>query len=169
MNKSTSKRNGWDRCWQPTNRHGPFVRFIIQSSRQEKIATIPNCEPLGNRCFDKYKVDLVLQCHDHTYGALVGSTQQSRGSKGATRHRRQCTTGRSAIEPETGTVYVVSVSGPKMYSNTRYSFMKRLAEDTQLYQLIHVEGDTLRFEAKTAVGDLYDAFVLKKQPAKSTS
>lgn len=44
--------------------------------------------------------------------------------------------------------------------------MKRLAEDTQLYQLIQVDGDNLRFEARTAVGEPYDAFDLKKQPGQ---
>ena len=117
--------------------------------------------------FDKYKVDLVLQGHDHTYGRTgleVPSNPQVAKVLRATGDN--VPTGVQAIEPQTGTVYVVSVSGPKMYSNTRYEFMKRLAEDTQLYQLIHVDGDSLRFEARTAVGDLYDAFVLKKQPGQ---
>jgi hypothetical protein len=49
-----------------------------------------------------------------------------------------------------------------MYNIKRESFMDRVAEDTQLYQVIRVEGDILRFEARTAVGDLYDAFELRK-------
>ncbi len=120
--------------------------------------------------FDKYKVDLVLQGHDHTYGRTglevpsspeVGKVLRATGDN--------VPTGVQAIEPQTGTVYVVSVSGPKMYNNTRYPFMKRLAEDTQLYQIVSVDGDTLRFEARTAIGDLYDAFVLKKQPGQINS
>jgi hypothetical protein len=47
--------------------------------------------------------------------------------------------------------------------------MKRLAEDTQLYQIIHIDGDTLRFEARTAVGELYDAFCLKKRVGQINS
>ena len=41
--------------------------------------------------------------------------------------------------------------------------MKRVAEDTQLYQIIHIEKDQLRFEARTAIGELYDAFELHKR------
>jgi hypothetical protein len=33
-------------------------------------------------------------------------------------------------------VYVVSVSGPKMYNLEREDWMARTAEDTQLYQVI---------------------------------
>ena len=47
--------------------------------------------------------------------------------------------------------------------------MRRAAENTQLYQIITVDGDELRFEARTATGELYDAFRLNKRPAKSTS
>jgi acid phosphatase type 7 len=137
--------------------------------------------------FDKYKVDLVLQGHDHTYGrtgltvpdqfatgedapAAVGdrSTQRqdSPGVQLATAQVGDVNvpTGVQKIDAETGTVYVVSVSGPKMYNNTRYEFMRRLAEDTQLYQIIHIDGGRLRFEARTAIGELYDAFELHKQP-----
>lgn len=42
--------------------------------------------------------------------------------------------------------------------------MKRVAEDTQLYQVIRVDGDQLYYESRTAIGDLYDGFVLEKQP-----
>jgi hypothetical protein len=50
-----------------------------------------------------------------------------------------------------------------MYDVQRHPFMSRHAEDTQLYQIIHVNGDQLHYEAFTAVGELYDAFTLQKQ------
>ena len=96
--------------------------------------------------FDKYRVDMVLTGHDHTYGrsnvATGASTQQG------------------------GTVYVVSVSGPKMYSLERAPWMQRSGEDTQLYQIIRVDGKQLRYEARTARGALYDAFTLTKVAGK---
>ena len=104
---------------------------------------------------DKYKVDLVLQGHDHTYARsklIVGD---------------QNVTGCAAARSDAGTVYVVSVSGPKMYELGRQDFMARAAEDTQLYQIIHVDGDELRYEARTAVGKLYDAFTLKKRDGQA--
>ena len=136
----------------------------------------PELRALWKPILDRYKVDLVLQGHDHTYGrsgfdvprataafdefALAGDApDRAQVQVGQTNLSR----GVSNIDTQTGTVYVVSVSGPKMYDNSRLDFMKRVAEDTQLYQVIHVDGDTLRYESRTAVGQLYDAFVLKKQ------
>lgn len=104
---------------------------------------------------DKHKVDLVLQGHDHTYGRTGLQVPETVAN---------VPTGVQKIDEQTGTVYVVSVSGPKMYNHRKQDFMKRVAEDTQLYQVIHIDGGKLRFEARTAVGDLYDAFELQKQP-----
>lgn len=108
--------------------------------------------------FDKYKVDLVLQGHDHTYGRS--------GLETPLVATKNVPTGVSQVEPQTGTIYVVSVSGPKMYPLQKQPVLKRSAEDTQLYQIIHVEGSVLRYEARTAVGELYDAFTLKKRPGQ---
>ena len=96
--------------------------------------------------FDKYMVDLVLQGHNHTYarGHNIGS-------------------GATVRDSTKGTVYVVSVSGPKQYKLKKDPWVTRGAENTQLYQIITVSGDTLHYRAMTAVGELYDAFDLVKQ------
>jgi hypothetical protein len=103
--------------------------------------------------FDRHKVDLVLTGHDHTYGrsGLVGAENAKNGT--------------AARSSESGTVYVVSVSGPKMYEldPDRRSFIKRAAESTQLYQVISIHGVVLRYEARTATGELYDALTLQKR------
>lgn len=109
--------------------------------------------------FDKYRVDLVLQGHDHSYGRTGLETPRENPATVS-----NVPTGVTRADDRTGTVYVVSVSGPKMYNLHHNPVMKRSAEDTQLYQIIHVDGDTLRYEARTAVGELYDAFQLKKRP-----
>jgi hypothetical protein len=98
--------------------------------------------------FDKHKVDMVLQGHDHTYG------------------RMNLATGLTGVDSESGTVYVVSVSGPKMYELGNVDFMRRTAEQTQLYQIIHVDAGKIRFESRTATGELYDAFELHKDSAR---
>lgn len=137
--------------------------------------------------FDKHKVDLVLQGHDHTYGRTgfdVPDVSQQDGSKleayspvaaAAIRQLAEASvstgtenvpTGVQNFDKQAGTVYVVSVSGPKMYNNNRKWFMRRLAEDTQLYQIIHIDGRRLKFEARTAIGELYDSFELVKQPGE---
>jgi 3',5'-cyclic AMP phosphodiesterase CpdA len=95
---------------------------------------------------DKHAVDLVLTGHDHTY-ARSNLIQGFSGQAGKT-------------------VYVVSVSGPKMYNLDREPWMVRAAEDTQLYQIIRVDGDQLRYESRTARGVLYDSFELRKRAGK---
>ena len=141
----------------------------IYSTAKKKDDNV-NLRRLWKPIFDKYQVDLVLQGHDHTYGrtkmavpkaAAVAKDFPQRGQVSVGGENEP--TGTQVIDEEAGTIYVVSVSGPKMYRNTDYSFMERIAEDTQLYQIVHVEQDTLRFEARTAIGELYDAFELHKQ------
>ncbi|MFG0335504.1 MAG: fibronectin type III domain-containing protein [Maioricimonas sp. JB049] len=99
---------------------------------------------------DRYKVDIVLQGHDHTY------------ARSRLISEKNLPTGVAARSEEGGTIYVVSVSGPKMYDIGRQPFMRRVAEDTQLYQIITIDGDKLLYEARTATGRLYDAFTLTK-------
>ena len=70
----------------------------------------------------------------------------------------------SAAGRPQGPVYVVSVTGSKMYGlNDRADTQPvRAAENTELYQLIDVEADRLSFRAFTATGQLYDAFTLAR-------
>jgi len=105
--------------------------------------------------FDEHRVDLVLQGHDHTY---------ARGQA------ENLTQGVNARSPLGGTVYVNSVSGAKMYALKTDEWdayepidLARAAENTQLFQVIRVDGDTLRFRAYTVTGELYDAFELVNQ------
>lgn len=93
---------------------------------------------------EHHGVDLVLQGHDHTY---------ARG--------RNLPEGLKA-RSQAGTVYVVSVSGPKMYGLTDERWMDRGAENTQLYQVITVAGERLHYRASTVTGELYDGFTLVK-------
>jgi 3',5'-cyclic AMP phosphodiesterase CpdA len=95
---------------------------------------------------DRHEVDLVLQGHDHTYG-----------------RSRNVRNGLSVRDDRSGTVYVVSVSGPKMYESSVHPLMRRIAEDTQLYQVIEIAGNELVYRAYMATGELYDAFNLTKQ------
>lgn len=115
----------------------------------------PELRSLWQPVFDKHRVDLVLQGHDHTYGRTKLMTFGENVPQGITKRSKAG-----------GTMYVVSVSGPKMYELGRRSFMRRAAEETQLYQIIAVDGDELRYEARTAIGRLYDAFTLRKRPGK---
>lgn len=101
--------------------------------------------------FDKHKVDIVLQGHDHAYGrGMVNNVA----------------TGYQVKEKSSGTMYVVSVSGPKMYDVSDDPWMDRRAGNTQLFQIIEIEGNKLSYGAYTATGDLYDAFDLIKTKGK---
>ncbi|MBX3435214.1 MAG: metallophosphoesterase family protein [Pirellulales bacterium] len=104
---------------------------------------------------EEYGVDLVLQGHDHAYArsGLGGPKNVTEGL------RRQ----------ESNTVYVVSVSGPKQYSLTESWDVSRVASGVQLFQIIHVSPESIRYEARLATGKLYDAFKLEKSAdGKST-
>ena len=117
--------------------------------------------------FDMHKVDLVLQGHDHSYGrtGLVKHQQLEDVKAGAHLHEVNFPTG-SNVRSEGGTVYVVSVSGPKMYQlNESFTFQKSGAFK-QLYQIISIDGDTLSYSARTSTGKVFDEFQLKKVDGK---
>ena len=99
--------------------------------------------------YERHGVDLVLQGHDHAYG---------RGHNVAE--------GTTAQGDPRGPVYVVSVAGPKQYIAAREARagLQRIGEDLQLYQLIHIEADRLRYQSLTIAGRLYDAFDLERRP-----
>lgn len=101
---------------------------------------------------DAHRVDLVLQGHDHTYGR-TGFDLPTNLQSGMNVRRGP-------------TVYVVSVSGPKQYETEARPFFSRMAGGTQLYQVIHVDANQLKYEAYAANGELYDAFTLKKRPGR---
>ncbi len=113
--------------------------------------------------FDKYKVDLALQGHDHSYARGRVEPYLAEGEENVLDGLN--------MRDYTGTVYVVSVSGGKMYTLRSNAWddwdeaeRDRAAENTQLVQLIDVDGDKLSYQSFTATGELYDAFDLIKQP-----
>lgn len=95
---------------------------------------------------DTYKVDLVLQGHGHTYARGYDSNQGE---------------GQMKVS-NVGTVYTVSVSGPKMYEAQNQDWMVRRGEYTQLFQILTVGKDKIDYEAFTPLGGLYDAFEIHK-------
>ncbi len=140
--------------WVVLNFHHP----IFSTAKDRDNEKLRN---LWKPILDKYRVDLVLQGHDHTYGRTGLDTPVAIPNTIG-----NVPTGVKNVDTFTGTVYVVSVSGPKMYNLSPNTIMKRVAEDTQLYQVIRIDGDKLYYESRTAIGDLYDGFVLEKQPGK---
>ncbi len=97
--------------------------------------------------YDKYNVDLVLQGHDHTYarthklagGKVVGASQS-------------------------GTIYAISVSGPKMYeiADMYAPLRAKTLAHTQAFQVIEMNGDTLTYDSYAIEGEPIDHFKLLK-------
>lgn len=104
---------------------------------------------------DKYGVDLVLNGHDHTYArGHIPVRNVDENESG-----------------EIGTIYVTSVSGPKQYAvddeqMKAYSAdgyqRDAVGEQTQFYQVITVENNTLTYVAYTVLGEEYDRAVISK-------
>ena len=106
--------------------------------------------------YEKYGVDLVLQGHDHSYGR----------SAPLLAHEENVATGLRVASDGNGPVYVVSVSGPKMYELKEYPkgeepFVKHLANE-QLYQVIDINHDEINYIAKTPDGKVRDQFRIVK-------
>ena len=130
--------------WTVVTHHHPV--YSVSDGRDN-----PELRAAWQPIYDEFNVDIVLQGHDHSYGRTE-----------LRRHAPNVAGGAAFRTGEGGTMYVVSVSGPKQYDAGKAAFVRR-AEDTQLYQIITVDGDRLKYEAKTAKGTLYDAFTLVKR------
>ncbi|WP_149304345.1 purple acid phosphatase family protein [Pareuzebyella sediminis] len=130
--------------WTAITMHYPIYSTAVGRDNKELREAL---KPL----IDKYKVDLVLQGHDHTYARGYIENE----GKGLTKVN------------DAGTVYAVSVSGPKMYESQDQEWMVRRGEYTQLFQIITVSKDKITYGAYTPLGTLYDAFELIKKGGKN--
>lgn len=97
--------------------------------------------------YDEYKVDMVMQGHDHaylrSYPLRGGEIQESPGD---------------------GTVYVVSVSGVKMYDQAQRYYTEFGMTNTSTYQVLDIQivGDRMLYRAYDADGNLRDSFEINK-------
>lgn len=133
--------------WNIVVFHQPiFTCARPQDTEQLKAAWKP--------IFEARRVDLVLQGHDHCYSRLTAEAGREAGAAA-----------RASGQPQ-GPVYVVSVTGSKMYGlNDRSTTQPdRVAEDTELYQVVDVSNDRLSMRVMTATGRPYDGFDLIRQP-----
>lgn len=136
--------------WTIVTHHHPV--YSVSDGRSN-----PELREAWQPLYDKYNVDIVLQGHDHSYGRTAFRRYAPNEPNGATFKSQ-----------DSGTVYVVSVSGPKMYGAGPHPFVRR-AEDTQLYQIITVDQDKLVYRARTATGAPYDGFTLVKRIGQPNS
>jgi len=97
--------------------------------------------------YDKYHVDLVLQGHDHVYA-----------------RSKKLAHGEVVNGDGPGTVYMISVSGPKMYEldDTFKPLMAKTILNTQMFQVVDVDGDRVSLRAYSSEGEQLDGFELRK-------
>ena len=150
---------GCEARWKIVTMHHPVFSTARARDNPALRATL---QPL----FDRHAVDLVLQGHDHSYGRTdrmrhAGPAAEG-GSEAHEHGEANVPVGVRARDDESGTVYVVSVSGPKMYRLDQKPFMVAAAENVQLYQIVSVDGPELRYSAYAATGELFDRFTLRK-------
>ena len=102
--------------------------------------------------YDRYHVDLVLQGHDHLYA-----------------RSKKLAAGKIVPEDAPGTVYMISVSGPKMYEvdHTFEPLMAKVIPNTQMFQTIDVDGNRMVLKAYSSEGEELDGFMLEKINGKS--
>jgi len=126
--------------WTVAAMHEPV--FSIAKGRDEH-----NTRNAFMALFDKYSVDLVLTGHDHGYA-------RSKSLKN----------GKVVGDQEQGTVYVVSVCGPRGYDhNPKYDYlMQKTGKEHQLFQVISFQEGKLIYKSYTVTGTLYDSFELQK-------
>lgn len=118
--------------------------YSVKSNRDNKNLR-ENFQPI----FNKYKVDLVLQGHDHAYGRGMQKIPMPDNSGSSP------------------TMYAVSMSGSKMYANDKPAWADKSGGHLQLYQLITVNKNTLSYRSYTVTGELFDAFDLVKRKGKN--
>ncbi len=139
-----------DKKWTVITYHHPV---FSASSGRDNSELREHWKPL----FEEYKVDLALQGHDHSY------------ARGAIYENPVSVIKEKNSKIVIGPVYVVSVSGGKMYSLSETGWdefgatQEKTGERKQLFQHISIDGDRLIYQSFTATGALFDRFELFKK------
>ncbi|MDR3701453.1 MAG: metallophosphoesterase family protein [Candidatus Sulfopaludibacter sp.] len=102
--------------------------------------------------YEKYGVDLVLQGHDHLYA-----------------RSHKIAGGKVVAGDARGIVYMISVSGPKMYevTPTFEPLMAKVIPHTQMFQTIDVDQNKLVLRAYSPESEQLDGFQLEKKGGHS--
>ncbi len=97
--------------------------------------------------FDKYHVDMALQGHDHAYLRTYPMNDE-----------------KPVDDPSDGTIYIVSVSGVKMYDQEERYYTAFGMTNVSTYQVLDIQivGDRLVYRSYDIDGDLRDEIVIEK-------
>ena len=143
-----------DKKWIVVTYHHPL--FSASTGRDN-----PEIRSLWQPIFEEYNIDLALQGHDHSY------------ARGAIYEKPVVVKNENHGGNIIGPVYVVSVSGGKMYSVNKSGWDEygatqgKTGERIQLFQHISIDGDRLTYRSFTATGELFDRFELLKENGKN--
>ena len=143
-----------DKKWIVVTYHHPL--FSASTGRDN-----PEIRSLWQPIFEEYNIDLALQGHDHSY------------ARGAIYEKPVVVKSENHGGNIIGPVYVVSVSGGKMYSVNKSGWdeygatQAKNGERIQLFQHISIDGDRLTYRSFTATGELFDRFELLKENGKN--
>ena len=143
-----------DKKWIVVTYHHPV--FSASTGRDN-----PEIRSLWQPIFEEYNIDLALQGHDHSY------------ARGAIYEKPVVVKNQNHGDNIIGPVYVVSVSGGKMYSVNKSGWDEygatqgKTGERIQLFQHISIDGDRLTYRSFTATGELFDRFELLKKNGKN--
>ena len=143
-----------DKKWTVVTYHHPV--FSASTGRDN-----PEIRSLWQPIFEEYNIDLALQGHDHSY------------ARGAIYEKPVVVKNENHGGNIIGPVYVVSVSGGKMYSVNKSGWdeygatQAKNGERIQLFQHISIDGDRLTYRSFTATGELFDRFELLKENGKN--
>jgi len=134
-----------DARWKVVIYHHPFY-----ASRADRD-NYPLRETWGP-IFDRHNVDIAFQGHDHAYMRTVPMRDH-----------------RPAAAGEHGTVYLVAVSGTKMYEQALPDFAAFGTTNTRTFQYIEVDPETgtLDYRAIDTRGEVIDSFRLEKPAASA--
>ena len=128
-----------DATWKFVVYHHP-----LYSSRPDDRGQ-PELKAAWAPVFEKHGVDLVLQGDDHAYLR----TFPMKGDQ-------------VVDSPAEGPVYIMSVSGTKMYEQSDAPYIARRFTDIATYQVIDIDGDRLDYRAYTVDGTVMDEFRIEK-------
>jgi len=133
--------SGTSSTWKFVIYHQPA--YSSKSSRDN-----PDVRKYWCDLFDRYHVDMALQGHDHAY-----------------LRTHPMYDGQIKTSPSEGTVYVISVSGPKYYEQDHHDYTAVGFEKTSTYQIIHIDtegGNKLTYRAYDPDGKVRDELVIEK-------
>lgn len=125
-----------------------FLVFHHPAYSSKKNRENPEVLEIWGALCDKYKVDMALQGHDHAY---LRTPPMRDGS--------------AAAAGETGTIYVVSVSGTKYYEQEQHDYAAVAFPNVSTYQVLDIATeprDSLTYRAYDIEGKVRDEFVLTK-------